>query len=118
MNINSYLETLQRMVNHRKRGNNLFDDYALKYVELYGCKFIVKQLQPDELQELLKSGIYDANLERQIIEKGRNEECSLFLMLNCDEFGAGWYLGYQYANAIDICPFSNKRIKFDEVFKL
>ena len=56
-------------------------------------------------------------VRKQLIEKSRNDDCTLYIMLNCDEYGAGWYFGYQYPNCIDIAPFTEVNIKFTDIFK-
>lgn len=94
----------------------MFDDLNLHYIEQSGLGFLVKQITADEINEILKCYALVPIVRRELIEKSRNEDCTLYIMLETDDVNGGWHFGYKYPNDIGIYPFTKTKLTFKDVY--
>ena len=105
------------MENHKRQGKCM-EEFSLKYVEQYGVGFMVKRLTAEEVNQMLRCQTLVNAIRMQLIEKSRNDDCEIYMMLDCDTYGGGWYFGYKYPDSLDITPFEKLDKSFKEVFRL
>lgn len=92
------------------------EELTFTYKEISGLGFLIKELTTDEVNEILKCYTLVPFVRRELIEKSRNQDCKLFLMLETDGEHRNWHFGYQYPDDLGIYPFIENKITYKELF--
>lgn len=92
------------------------EDLIFTYKEICGLGFLVKELTADEVNEILKCYTLVPFVRRELIEKSRNEDCRLYIMLETDGENRSWHFGYKYPNDDSVYPFVENKMTYKELF--